>query len=598
MSSPHPVARTSHFKRFASGLDHQARSAKDATHLLLSGGLRRFAPSEEDAVLQMLAKDIDDNTPNYVVEMRTPVFRFCVDLDFVAPEGVSLRQCIQYVAVVQGVMEECCRTMVDAREDSTTTPVDLTCVILHAEPKSVTKTVTIDTKTMEAYTCTSGRSEHTQETLVKSGYHVVWPYVYVDREKAITLRYCILEKLGSVYKNYGKKEIRYEQHSNRSFETTTMTFGTWDDVLDLAIYTANGLRMPGSHKASRCGACKNRNTTNRDEREDCDACGSMRYVDDGRPYGIAAVLRGQTYDKDETRRLVHHALDALRLTSIRCTRGEEAIPVRVPEWFSLRSDLNNCLDKVLGRRVGEKRKWDDRTFINNDDWGTPGQRVERKIGSRYVEFETVSLNDRRAGTFQGLINTLLPHGPRDVRLKQMLISVGATHTYILAKPVSQWCMNVEREHSGQQVYYIFDGRSIQQRCWSMKVDGDRKRGACVSSTAVAYFKERKAAVPKSAIASLFPHLTHTSGATFSLLSNTAQLSHHHGKSASPASRGAIPGNRHPNCSEEAIRAQTIAEIFRRDIMAAYPDLPKRSMVDERDEPRMLLHNDDDENEDE
>lgn len=559
-----PVTRYSHFKRFSSGLHHQAKSYRDATHLLLSGGLRRFEKEEEDDVLKMLAKDIDDNTPNYVVEMRTPVFRFCMDFDFVTPDGITLRKFIEYMKVVQGVIQACVPAA-SSRD----------VVVLYAPEKSVACDVTIDTKRFFKYTCKSGTSEHMKKDMTKSGFHAIWPYVFVDMEAAITVRFVILQKMQEMFPDYGSADIHYERLDKNEYETATMQYGSWDNVLDLAIYTANGLRMPGSHKASKCPVCKG--AKGDAGSEECHACKGMRYVDDGRPYGVAAYIHEDgSYDREKTHHLVNHAYEALQLTSIRCRRDEKVVTVETPQWFSSTTDLENCLDRVLKRSsVGSKRQRDTSKFISNDDWGKPGERVERKINGRFLEFETVSPQDPRAVAFEGCINSLLPHGHRDVRLKQTLISASTTKMYILAKSATQWCMNVEREHTGNQVYYIFDGRCVQQRCWSIKSGPDRKHGPCSSADATKFFRDNKAIVPKSSVAQLFPHQHKSSNAMVQMISRPSQSAAAESR-GDPSSRGVIPGNRHPKCTSEAIRAQMLADIFRRDIAAASPDLPKQS----------------------
>jgi hypothetical protein len=64
------------------------------------------------------------------------------------------------------------------------------------------------------------KGEDGQPTL-KSGVHLHWPNVIVDRTRALNLRSKIIESLGP---------------------------GPWDKVIDASVYGGSGLRMLWSHK--------------------------------------------------------------------------------------------------------------------------------------------------------------------------------------------------------------------------------------------------------------------------------------------------------------------------------------------------------------
>jgi hypothetical protein len=73
--------------------------------------------------------------------------------------------------------------------------------------------------------------------MIKSGFHLVWPEIWITVENAKKLRILFIEKITDVF---GERE----------------SFNTWEDVIDLAVYEDNGLRMVGCRKMSICKCCK------------------------------------------------------------------------------------------------------------------------------------------------------------------------------------------------------------------------------------------------------------------------------------------------------------------------------------------------------
>lgn len=168
-----------------------------ATHLLLDGGKVCVPEESHAAFLNAYAACVTrhpDRRP-CMVELRTPVFRFFVDLDtrFV-DQPSSLEQPLRCLA----------RVVAEAFAEGTPAPEALVC---HANvPKQ-------------------------ERDGIKRGFHVVWPDVYVTPATALELRRRMLEALET-------------QHPA---EGCGLANG-WANIVDSTVYTSNGLRMPWSAK--------------------------------------------------------------------------------------------------------------------------------------------------------------------------------------------------------------------------------------------------------------------------------------------------------------------------------------------------------------
>ena len=153
-----------------------------ATHVLMSGGILHVPDSEIEEFHRAYIESINSGSKLYVVEQKTERFKFFVDLDYKAPEKLSDEDLNQFCSIIDEV-------------------VGSKCMVARAQVRQV-------------------KGEDGQPTL-KSGVHLHWPNVIVDRTRALNLRSKIIESLGP---------------------------GPWDKVIDASVYGGSGLRMLWSHK--------------------------------------------------------------------------------------------------------------------------------------------------------------------------------------------------------------------------------------------------------------------------------------------------------------------------------------------------------------
>jgi len=282
-----------------------ARDQREITHLLLDGGRVHVAKEQAEEFLKQYARSLQRAERNYVVETRTQIFRFMMDLDMMEEEQVPFDRVLEIVRCIQ-------KTLVDFYGACD----DLQAIVNTTETKIVTKQAT---------------DERPEVRLVKTGVHLIWPGLPVDVERAHALRRSVIFDLAS-------------QFGERS------ELNPWDDVVDRVVYECNGLRMIGSRKCSVCKGCHNAKT----RRAACAVCHGAGKYDEGRVYAPQAVMRHDgTLDPDELLRLTDagQRLYLIRRTTIRL-QGVEKIPgvppFRVPE--RLKERLNPLDARVSGRR--------------------------------------------------------------------------------------------------------------------------------------------------------------------------------------------------------------------------------------------------------
>ena len=203
-----------------------------ATHYLLDGGIWKVPLSEYQKFLQLLATDLNAGEKHYISENKTPIFKFICDLDFFEESVISVSQIEHIVKVIQEIVNEYFGNQ--------------KIIICGADSKKVIV----------------NEIERT-----KSGFHLVFPKLWVSIETSKKLRILFIEKLIETFK---ERE----------------TYNKWEDVVDLSVYEDNGLRMVGCRKIGICKGCKNKKET----RENCQLCEGVGKKDENRVYKPVSVL--------------------------------------------------------------------------------------------------------------------------------------------------------------------------------------------------------------------------------------------------------------------------------------------------------------------
>jgi hypothetical protein len=254
-----------------------------ATHFLLRGGRWNIPVEFNDEFLFHYAISMQQGHQFSLVERRTPWFRYHIDLDFGQKEQVTLEMLRSYVFTIQDTL----RRFFPLADN-----IFFDCLVSSAEIKEL-----IDKTSAPGHLASSA-------PLIKSGFHLIWPHIWVTQQQALEIRAALLFL---VTKQFGERK--------------PPTQNLWQDVIDESIYIANGLRMIGATKWARCkcrqNAVKNQKapkvipsqvpptssgSPNHGEAvtEICEHCQNQGYIYEGRPYWLVAAWDYQGADIDRS----------------------------------------------------------------------------------------------------------------------------------------------------------------------------------------------------------------------------------------------------------------------------------------------------------
>ncbi len=338
-----------------------------ASHFLLDGGIWSIPKDKYLNFLELLAIDLQNGEKHYICENRTSIFKFICDIDMFEMEICSIEKISSIVTVLNEIVNEYYQ--------------EKKVIICGADSKTV---------------------KINEIEMIKSGFHLVWPDIWISVDNAKKLRILFIEKL---ILTFGEREV----------------FNKWEDVVDLAVFEDNGLRMVGCRKMAPCKSCKNK----KEFRENCESCDGSGKKDENRIYSPKAVIGNceRTYFSSISN---FHVM--LNETSIYNYND-------VPE-----TPLIKNLDVVLTKKKIKNKVVDDITL-----------KVEAFIKRAYKSTHN--------------------------RIK--IIKLVKNESCYYAEPDDNFCMNVNRNHTSSTVYFQLSPSGVSQRCYCKKesIEG-RLNGMC------------------------------------------------------------------------------------------------------------------------
>lgn len=208
--------------RWMANNDFMNNRGRTTTHTLMSGGIISIPDEQYQDFLHLYSREIGKNKSLTFSELRsTPVSKMYFDVDLLDEDKLGCDFTITLASTIQSVI----RRYYTEKEGFKGEERTFLCVVCTTSPKSVIKD-----------------GAH----LTKNGFHIIFPFLNIDLEKAYQLRYNVVYELERVV---GKRKIP----SN-----------PWADAIDKAPYKG-GLKMCGSFKMVTCDKCKDTKKHQEDE---------------------------------------------------------------------------------------------------------------------------------------------------------------------------------------------------------------------------------------------------------------------------------------------------------------------------------------------
>ena len=136
---------------------------KNYTHLLLDGGKINIPENINEQFLNLYSKDIESSNSNFLCEVRTDIFKFYIDLDFLYISEIDDTDILFYTYNIQRILNYLI--------DNTSTNKNISkCVVCLSQPCS-------------------------KKNLIKMGVHLMFPNLLLNKETALLIRNIIVEYL-------------------------------------------------------------------------------------------------------------------------------------------------------------------------------------------------------------------------------------------------------------------------------------------------------------------------------------------------------------------------------------------------------------------
>lgn len=442
--------------------EHQDKSA-GVTHYCMMGKLGgRFKVSDGlyKRFLTQCGDDVSNGQPFYFSERKSEHFAMFYDFDLLRKVIMSPVAMAIIIRLIQVDMKRYFAPILKQKEQA-----------------NMTDTLTNDK--LMAIVCVSDikKTIVSGNELYKSGIHIIFPNVVVNRELALQFRHtlvlaleCVENSLTGLNTNMLKilfddvneswvGSLMFQQTTNQlappkdlwikflssNFPSRTENGGNeWKEVVDEQVFEENGLRMLYANNAKSCPEDHQKGVF-------CKHCKDEKKIDARRPYSV-----GYVYDCDSNIMrgaqgyLKSNKYAAIRETSIRRANGTPTV-----KQYKIQDGVS-----VFDFDEYSRRKFNKRKFAGNAD------DPNAKRSSKYI-----SLNDIRSLLIIKIINT-----KTDAKYNRLVLK---TVVYDQTREIPRYLVNVSGDnakfchnksglHGGSSIYFEVTPGGVFQRCFSKK----------------------------------------------------------------------------------------------------------------------------------
>ena len=284
----------------------------------------------------------------------------------------------------------------------------------------------------------------------------------------------------------------------------------WENIIDDTVYKQNGLRMLGSSKIEKC-SCKYKKEI------DCIDCNGTKKCDSNRYYVGKYIINNNSIKYIEYKsksKYLNHYENIININEFTDKLKERFVRFQSEIDDKEFNNINYFLEKLnIEKKIYNFRKIIEissiKTFTNfcynlkeegHPFWVrevicnklneytppnsvtpilTPSQKVFVSNLKKNSDFksnvvkEIYSVDTEIGITIINYIKHLFPIYQNEI-FKEILYM----GNYYTVSTNSRYCMNVEREHSGNHIYFVIDQQKIYQKCFSTKISSDQKYGSC------------------------------------------------------------------------------------------------------------------------
>jgi len=408
-------------------------TAQEANHFSYVGG-KYFVPDDaHDEWLCTYAKQLQSLDSNlYMIERRTPVFRMYFDLDMIQPDAVERSE-------VLALARLCCDVFRQYFPELPSTANVFTCYVLSAPPMARKGWPSSPTVT---------------EMATKSGFHLIWPFLLVNQRQSLYLRE------GCVFA--AKERFGERQPPSNPFA----------DVIDETVLLANGLRMVGSDKASKCMTCGGDGKDSAGDR--CRGCLGAKMKPERRVYEPLLVINAAANEPDRQLLAVvksdDDVFERVRLCTIRVIGGALTPGFRVPDVAAIPVLPPGVEGAAVGGGARRARRGpSSSSFQTSED----REHADTRAGSGRCaltrnDTQEIAPSTRLFALVNEFIRASCPSWSQVVLIKFFMIKERGRYVAKVNGVGATYCLNAARMHTSSTVFFVLDPLGMRQRCFSRK----------------------------------------------------------------------------------------------------------------------------------
>lgn len=414
----------------------------NSTHLLMDGhggGIVNVPEKALSTMYDVFALDIEKGYEIPLIEKRTEWFAWHADADIKGPRRLREEEILNYCITIQ----ESIKKFFPETDGQVNSLKTFDMIILLVKP------------TKHRMKQMAKEKENAQNDSIKTGIHIVMPYLHVNASQCLAIRMTIIGDLYNKYREWPG-------------------FNSISDQIDRSVYVSNGLRVPGSAKFEKCPRCNN----DKNDKINCPRCLGKGRCSVGRQYFPHKYLNSDNslnevqleYLQENIARMISKCVVGRKDSSSKHALFKEPFGAPVDPKEQDASVLLDNSNRKRSRSTG-------RTKLCDDEIGIKKFSRTKKLIENADVLKKVEEIIRRAATVE--FKDRLNGKPIGLRLDRVYsIPTDKCYRATVRGDCENWCSNLisGEKHRGNRHYWEIRTHGLQQRCFSQSETYDRRIG--------------------------------------------------------------------------------------------------------------------------